>query len=110
MLPGYVHKPSRFNLDSRTGVIAQQGGLSIAYDIGTAAGDYTTCKLCDWTKDEIWRREQVVQGHKVVVVFTNTKRLIVSYPEEHANFYATITSPEQMTDMLLMVLTYTPGS
>jgi hypothetical protein len=72
------------------------------------AVDYTSCVWCGWTKGEIWRRDQIVGGHKVVMVFTKSKSLIVSFPEDHANFHATITSPADTADMLLMVLTYSP--
>lgn len=108
LLPGYSIKPEQ-GVDSQVGEIVREGELSIAYDIGEMAGVYTNvCKWCENTKTQVWRKEQVISGHKAVVVFAKEKRLIVSFPETHANFYATIRSPQQMTDMLLMVLTYTP--
>lgn len=107
LLPGYLSQPGQ-GFDSQVGAIVRKGGLKIVYDIGPMAGDYANCKSCGWTKDEVWRREQIIGSHKVVIVFTKAKRLIVSFPDQNANFYALITSPAEMTDMLLMVLTYSP--
>jgi hypothetical protein len=84
------------------------GGTRIDYAIGELAGNFAECdpKLCVWTKGELWRKKQVINGQAVVLLYTQEKRLIVSFPESHANFYATVDSPEALTEMLLMVLTY----
>ena len=96
-------------IDSVVGSIARKGGLVIEYDIGRLAGVYTDCKDCGWTNGELWRRNQVIRGHEVKIVFTKSKRLVISFPDAHANFYATIRSNADLTDALLMVLTYNPS-
>ena len=39
-------------------------------------------------------------------VFTKSRRFVVSFPESHANFYATIRNESDMADMLLMLSTF----
>jgi hypothetical protein len=108
LLPGYVHRRGQ-GIDSAVGSIARKGGLVIEYDIGDLAGVYTDCKWCGWTDGELWRKNQIVSGHAVKIVFTKSKRLVISFPDTHANFYATVTSEDEVTDALLMVLTYNPS-
>jgi hypothetical protein len=102
LLPGYQQREGR-SLDSTTGYIFKEGGLRISYDM---AGVYTDCDWCDWTKGETWRKKQVVNGQQAVLVFTKSRRLVVSFPESHANFYATIRDESELTDMLLMLATF----
>ena len=107
MLTGYVHRRGQ-GIDSVVGNITREGGLVIEYDIGRLAGVYTDCKTCGWTEGELWRRNQVINGQSVQIVFTKSKRLVISFPTTHANFYATIKSEADLADTLLMVLTYPP--
>jgi hypothetical protein len=108
LLPGFVHHRGQ-GIDSAVGSIARKGGLVIEYDIGRLAGAYTDCKWCGWTDGELWRRDQVISGHEVKVVFTKSRRLVISFPDRHANFYATVRSDADLADALLMVLTYNPS-
>jgi hypothetical protein len=106
LLPGYHHRAGQ-GIDSEVGIIWKKDGLTIHYDIGELAGDYTECgHSCGWTDGELWRREQVLQGQRVICVFTSQRRLVVSFPEAHANFYATVHTDQELTDMLLMLLTF----
>ena len=106
LLPGYHHRIGQ-GIDSKVGRIWKDKGLVIHYDVGELAGDYTECgRPCGWTKGEMWRREQLVQGQKVVCVFTNKRRLVVSFPGAHANFYGIAKTDKQLAEMLLMVLTF----
>jgi hypothetical protein len=105
LLPGYHHE-IRQGIDSIVGIISRPGGLEIQYDIGEMAGDYTACATCGWTKGEIWRKVQVVNGQRMVCVFTKDKRLVVSFPQSRANFYATIHGGDELADMLLMMATF----
>jgi len=102
LLPGYQQQEGR-SLDSTTGTIWKDGGVRIEYDI---AGVYTDCKSCEWTKSEVWRKKQVVNGQKAVFVFTKSKMLVVSFPKSHANFYATVHNEGELTDVLLMLATF----
>ena len=107
LLPGFVHHRGQ-GIDSMVGSITRKDGLVIQYDIGKAAGVYTDCEWCGWTDGELWRRSQIVGGHEVRIVLTKSKRLVISFPDAPANFYATIGSDADLTDTLLMVLTYSP--
>jgi hypothetical protein len=107
LLPGYTHRRGQ-GIDSAVGSITRQGGLVIRYDIGPLAGVYTDCKTCGWTEGELWRRNQVINGRDVKIVFTKSKLLVISFPDTHANFYATVMSESDIADTLLMVLTYVP--
>jgi hypothetical protein len=103
LLPGYQYHAAQ-GIDSRTGVIWKEGGVRLHFDI--PAGVYTDCTWCGWTKGEIWRKEQTIGGQKVIYVFTKSKRLVVSFPDVHANFYATIRTESDMADVLLMLSTF----
>jgi hypothetical protein len=70
------------------------------------AGVYTDCDWCDWTKGETWRKKQLINGQQAVFVFTKSRRLVVSFPESHANFYATVRNESELADMLLMLATF----
>jgi len=105
LLPGYQQQEGS-SLDSTGGTIWKESGLKISYDIGRMAGVYTDCDSCDWTKGETWRKKQVINGQLVVFVFTKSKGLVVSFPESHANFYATVRSESELADMLLMLATF----
>jgi hypothetical protein len=102
LLPGYQLKAGR-SLDSITGTITKHGGLRINFDL---AGVCTDCKTCGWTDGELWRKKQLINGQEAVFVFTKSRRLVVSFPESHANFYATIPNESDMADMLLMLSTF----
>lgn len=131
LLPGYHHCTLQ-GIDSWEGTIARKDGFHIDYDIGEMAGNYTDshCVSCDWTKNEVWRKKQIVNGHEATFVFTESdtetrvkqtvngqvvfvpgetlhkKQLIVSVPDTHSNFYATIQTEDQLADMLLMIFTF----
>jgi hypothetical protein len=108
LLSGYQHRVLQ-GIDSQVGTISKQDGLQIKYDIGELAGDYSKCgdlRGCG----EVWRKKQVINGQDVVCVFTDKKRLVVTFPQSHANFYATVHTEEELTDMLLMLFTYKPVS
>jgi hypothetical protein len=105
LLPGYQYHAAQ-GIDSRTGVIWKERGVRLSFDIGDMAGVYTDCDWCGWTKGETWRKEQTIGDQKVIYVFTKSKRLVVSFPEVHANFYATIRTESDMADVLLMLSTF----
>lgn len=109
LLPGYHHYLGQ-GIDSKIGRIWKERGLTIHYDIGELAGDYTECgHSCGWTEGEVWRREQILQGQRIICVFTKRRRLVISFPQVHANFYGTVRTDMELTDMLLMVFTFRPA-
>ena len=70
------------------------------------AGVYTDCDSCGWVSGEKWRKKQVINGQEAAFVFTKSRRLVVSFPESHANFYATVRDESELADMLVMILTF----
>jgi len=107
LLPGYVNTSTRPMDSAFSGTISKQHGLVISYDIGLTAGRYDTDPR--WNRRAVWQTEQVLNGKRVVCIFTGSKELLISFPESLANFHAKIRSERDLADMLLMVLTYVPN-
>jgi len=113
LLPGYMHKPLR-GIDSVVGQIVKDDGWKISYEIGRISkpgrprmgGDFSDrAKLMGKSRVR-WYREQTVNGHPVHLAMSKTDALIASFPTKGMNFHATIKSPEQLVDAMLMILTY----
>jgi len=110
LLPGYRHTKDPGDVQL-TGNIWKERGLDIYYDIGGGGSTTATRKA-----KALWYKEQVVNGRVVqlaLAVFPSKSReLFVSVPEgsdRFANFHAKVQSEEDVAEMLLMVLTYTPA-
>lgn len=104
LLPGYQHHRLQ-STDDVIGEIWKPGGLKIYYDIGTASGNPDK-----HSPGELWRKEQTVSGQRVVCVL-NVRKVLTIYienglPNEKAVFQASVKTPQEQADMLLMVLTY----
>ncbi|MFN0016759.1 MAG: hypothetical protein ACKVP0_00785 [Pirellulaceae bacterium] len=104
LLTGYKHKRLQ-GKDTRVGEISKEGGLSIHYDIGRLPGNYAKSQAKEET---LWHKELVIGGRQVQLTFAKNKTLYVTMPESNANFYATAKSEEDIADILLMVLSYSP--
>ncbi|MCE9528602.1 MAG: hypothetical protein K8R36_21365 [Planctomycetales bacterium] len=104
LMSGYRHKRLQ-GKDTRVGEISKEGGLSIKYDIGRLAGNYAKSRAKEET---LWRKEQVLGGRPVHLAFAKDRTLYITLPEANANFYATTKSEEEIADILLMVLSYSP--
>ena len=105
LLPGYQHRRVQ-SIDDVIGEIWKDRGLKIYYDIGTASGNPDE----HYQVRELWRKELTVSGQRVVCVLNARKSLTIyienGRPNDKAIFQATVKTPEQQADMLLMVLTY----
>ena len=104
LLPGYRHHTG-MGIDSHVGRLWKENGLSIGYDIGVLAGNYTEYEA---KVKAVWFKEQVIGGRSVQLALTSDQMLYVTFPEVRANFFGRVQSEEDVTDMLLMVLTYAP--
>jgi hypothetical protein len=114
LLPGYQHERLA-GIDTLVGRIWKDNGLSIRYDIGALAGNQISNN-----PNLQWSREQMVSGKRMQVGMTKNRLLIIVFSapvaaapaisrDSPANFYATVTSDEDIADMILMVMTYMPS-
>lgn len=91
--------------DSLVGAVSRDNGLTIHYDIGALAGNYTKGLKDD---DLAWRKEQTAGGRPVQTALTKDRTLYVTFPDDNANFYGKVSTDEELADFLLMTLTYVP--
>src|SRR5580704_6279294 len=104
LLPGYVNTSVKPIDSAAAGSIWKPGGLVISYDIGLDAGHYENDQ--QWTKRAVWETEQVVGGKRVVCIYTRSRELLIAFPDDLANFHGKVRNQRDITDMMLMVLTY----
>jgi hypothetical protein len=114
LLPGYQHERAPTPRDSRNGRIFKDQGLSISYQAGGLAGNRV-----NGNPNLLWSKEMMVRGNRVQIGMTRDRMLIVVFSSPTpppgvpgsalpANFFATATTDEDIADMLLMVMTYSP--
>jgi hypothetical protein len=110
LLPGYKHKSATDFEANDAGEISKPGGVTIKYEMGFSQG-----MAVDLTPKDayVWYRERKVSSITMVYGLTKDNVLIVSIPldndpEKHraANFYGKIRKPEDIADMLTMVLPF----
>jgi hypothetical protein len=107
LLDGYRVEMAPHGTDSFGGKIFKEGGLTIYYDNLVNAG--TRVNDPSLVKKTLWRKEQTLDGHRVILVFTKDNQLTISFPDWQANFFGKVRSQQDVADMLLMVLTYRSG-
>ncbi len=127
LLDGYKIKTG-MAIDAAAWTIYKEGGLIIEFEAGMNEGLWADPK--NKNKYE-WHREQIVNGHKVLLALIKPGQktvwepsnprsqepghiLLVTFPlggqpDNTANFKAEILNTEEMADMLLMVLTFDPS-
>jgi hypothetical protein len=113
LLPGYQHQRGR-GIDSRVGTISNGRGFEIRYDIGTMAGNRASNP-----RDRVWFKTQVLGGNQVQISFSTDRILTVTFPATPgvrgpgsplpANFYAKVSSDEDIVDLMLMAMSYKPN-
>jgi hypothetical protein len=104
LLPGY--KVDVFwGIDSWSAKISKEGSITIELFQGLHVG--VDADAVD-KKDVAWREEQVVNGQQVICVYTKSNDLVVSIPQLAVNFRGHTRNQQDLTEMLLMVLTYEP--
>lgn len=104
LLSGYAHTPGK-GIDSRVGAISKPDGLIIRYDIGRMAGEYT--RKCSEVKDAcLWYKSQKIGDREFHLALTKEGKIIATFPQESANFFAQTKSQEDIADFLIMILTY----
>jgi hypothetical protein len=128
LLEGYKIKKD-WGVDAAIWTIYKEGGLIIDFEAGPNEGFWANPK--DKGK-YVWYREQVVNGHKVMLALIKPglqtvwepdkprspevgNILLVTFPlgglpDYTANFKAEILNEEELGDALLMVLTFDPSN
>ena len=124
LLEGYKYKKGN-TVDALIGTISKHGGLLIEFEAGLNQGFAADPK----EKDKyLWYREQIVNGRKVMLALIKPglktvwepdnprspemgNILLITFPldiqRDHAvNFRAEVLNPQEVADMLLMVLTF----
>ena len=127
LLEGYKSEQGP-GVDALIGLIARDGGLTIHFESGLQQGYWADPKE---RRKYIWYREQVVNGHRVMLALTepgvgtvwkpekprspkNGKVLMITFPgtfgpDDATNFWAEVTNEQEIADMMLMVLTFDPS-
>jgi hypothetical protein len=110
LLAGYEHKSAPDFEGNQVGEISSSGGVKIKYEMGFSQG-----MAVDPSQKAayVWYREQKINGRITRYALRTSNLLVVSIPlgEEPntlhcANFYGTITKPDNIADMLLMILPF----
>jgi hypothetical protein len=104
LLPGYkVFSGS--GIDSSSAKIWRDGSVTIELSQGLYVGvDVDSIRK----EDVAWREEQIVNGERVICVYTKSNEFVVSIPRLAVNFRGHIQNQQEIAEMLLMVLTYEP--
>jgi hypothetical protein len=102
LLPGYQHKREQ-GIDTIVGHIWKEGGITISYDIGKLAGIYV---LPDQKTQFKWYKEQKINNQTVRIAMTKERQLRVTFVETNANFVGVVPTEQDLTDALLMLLTF----
>ena len=111
LLAGYKHKGASDFEGNQVGEISKSGGgVKIKYEMGFSQG---TAADPDRKMSYVWYREQRVDGRIIRYALSKTNALVISIPLSDdpsslhvANFYGNIKKPEDIADMLLMILPF----
>ena len=115
LLPGYKHTKLQ-GIDSIVGKIEKAGGLTIMYEIGNIpragaprfGGSFTDRPKTTPAKNGRWYKEQIVNGRLMHLAHTKNGYLFVSVQQgrKGINFSVKIKNSEELTEALLMIVTY----
>jgi hypothetical protein len=109
LLAGYAHKAATDFEGNKVGYIWKESGVKIRYEIGMSQGHAVDLDLKNTYQ---WFREQIMQGRKVKLALDRENTLLITIPLDKksswhaANFYGEIRKPEDIVDMMLMILTF----
>lgn len=103
LLNGYTLKEEQ-GIDSFVGKISKPSGITLNYDVGPPGNNYTDEPR--QSHDYLWYKEQTISGHRMQILLTKKKMLIISVPDSYTNFFGTVKKEEDIADALLMLATY----
>lgn len=89
------------------GRIWREHGLTLTYDIGALAGNHA--QEHRGAGKYLWYKEQTFNGSQAQIVLTSDRTLYVTFPQDTANFYGKVETEQDLTDALLIVMTYHPS-
>ena len=110
LLPGYKHTEATDFEGNQAGEISKPDGVTIRYEMGLSQGMAVDSAQ---KTTYLWYREQQVNGRVTRYALSNGNVLMISIPLSNdpsslhvANFYGVIKNPQDIADMLLMILPY----
>jgi hypothetical protein len=110
LLAGYKHKGATDFEGNQVGEISKPDGVKIKYEMGLSQGMAVDAEQ---RAAYVWYRDQKVNGRVTRYALNKSNVLMISIPLSDdpnslhvANFYGTIKKPQDIADILLMVLPY----
>jgi hypothetical protein len=110
LLAGYKHKSATDFEGNQVGEISKRDGVKIKYELGFSQGMAVNV---DQKAAYVWYREQKTNMRTAHYALNKAHVLMMSIPLDDepntlhvANFYGTIEKPEDIADMLLMILPF----
>lgn len=110
LLAGYQHKGATDFEGNEVGEISKSDGVAINYEMGHSEGMAVDP---DRKADYVWYREQKINGRITRYALTKSGVLTISIAlskqpntSHAANFYGAIKKPEDIADMLLMIMPF----
>jgi hypothetical protein len=110
LLAGYKHKSATDFEGNQVGEISKREGVKIKYEIGFSQGMAVDV---DQKAAYVWYREQRTNMRTAHYALNKAHVLMISIPLDDepntlhvANFYGKIEKPEDIADMLLMILPF----
>lgn len=105
LLPGYTHERKQ-GIDSRVGEISKTEGITIRYDIGRMAGNYIDSVYPREKQNLVWIKNQKINNHDLTIILLKDGSIYATFTDVTANFISNVKNNEELTDFLLMILTY----
>lgn len=112
LLPDYTFtkKPG---IDSSNGIISKKDGLQIEYAAGNNMGDFASDAYHKERSNVDWRKKQFVNNRYLTLVYFKNGKIYATFNQSKefpilVNFYSTVKNNEELTDFLLMIMTYNP--
>ncbi|HRH40421.1 MAG TPA: hypothetical protein PKY82_02165 [Pyrinomonadaceae bacterium] len=104
LLNKYFYKKG-WAIDAAVGTISKENGLQIEYSSGLNMGNFAADAIYKERRNVVWIKDQEVNNKKVLLVYLNDGRIYATF-EERTNFTSTVKTNEELTDFLIMIMTY----
>jgi hypothetical protein len=104
LLSGWSHRQEQ-GIDTLVGTIWRADGLKIGYDIGFLAGHHAS----NTDRPLLWTKKQIVHGYPVQITLRPNRFLEILFFDDSANFSAQVKTEQDVTEVLLITLSYNPS-